>query len=116
MTREECERIIADKMIEIVDAYLKYNPEGEYLHLSFGRMKNGDGNDNGSWDIYHFDANNSYFKDDTDRPINIDATKHIKDSNYWECVTEEEDREEDEHEREQGTLLPSGWNIWSRKF
>ena len=113
MTREECERIIADKMAEIVDAYLEYYPEADYLSMCFLKSENGNGNDFGDWDTYKFDAHNAIFKGDEGKRLDVHCHKDIKDAKYWKCNTEESDKTEDDYAREQGTLLPSGWNICS---
>ena len=34
MDREECERLICEKLIEIQKIYKEYNPKGEYLNLT----------------------------------------------------------------------------------
>ena len=64
MTREECERKIFEKMLEIVDIYKEYNPEGEYLTLC---MLNDD-----------LFANNRYYDDSSvDYRRRIDFFKEI---------------------------------------
>lgn len=35
MTRTECEREIFERLMDIVDIYHKYNPDGEYLSLTY---------------------------------------------------------------------------------
>lgn len=41
MTREECEKLIAEKLHEIIDIYLQYNPDGRYLSMTFQKDENG---------------------------------------------------------------------------
>lgn len=40
MNRKECEKLIFQKLKEIKDIYLEYNPKGEYLSLSIIVEKN----------------------------------------------------------------------------
>ena len=35
MTREECEKLIIEKMKEILEIYHKYCPDGDYLDCSY---------------------------------------------------------------------------------
>lgn len=57
MTREQCEKRIRDLMIQIDKAYHDYNPDGTYLNLSIV-------DDN-------LMANNRYYSDDADHPIDM---------------------------------------------
>lgn len=56
MTRQECEQQILDKMKEISDLYLQYNPTGKYLAVFY--TENG------------ISANNQYWEEDKNLPIN----------------------------------------------
>ena len=49
--------------------------------------------DNGNWDVYYARGNNAYWDRDKEFPIHFNNWKDIKDETYWNCVTEEEDRE-----------------------
>lgn len=60
LTREECEKAIAQKMKEIKHIYSLYNPEGSYLSLYMRKDENGE--------ILSFW--NSYFDTDNEKPIN----------------------------------------------
>jgi hypothetical protein len=60
MTREECEKAIADKIAELWDIYKEYNPNGYNLSLTV------------TDDLILF--NNVYWADDINKPI----TKIIK--------------------------------------
>lgn len=57
MTRKQCEKKIRALMIQIDKVYHEYNPEGTYLNLSIV-------DDN-------LMANNSYYSDDADHPLDI---------------------------------------------
>ena len=106
MTREECEKKIAEYCSAIRLTMLEYNPNADYLSITFGKTR--DGNDNGNWDVYYSNANNIYWDEDKDHPIYINTWKHIKDEKYWKCVTEEEDREADEEMMYDGSMLADG--------
>lgn len=67
MNRKECEKLIFQKLKEIKDIYLKYNPKGEYLSLCF--MKHEDN------ELY-FTFNNNYNHEDKNKPL--DYTKFEK--------------------------------------
>lgn len=41
MTREECEKLMAEKLHEIAEIYLQYNPDGKWLALSFHADREG---------------------------------------------------------------------------
>lgn len=56
-TRIECEELLKNGFIELVNIYKQYNPKGTYLTFSFC--------DN----ILSF--NNAYFSKDADKPINL---------------------------------------------
>lgn len=62
MTRLQAENAIIDKLVEIVEIYHDYNPEGSYLSMSFV---------NGTVDV-----NNSYQMDDKKKPM--DAYVSVK--------------------------------------
>ena len=62
MDRHDCEKIIIDKMKDIVDIYHEYNPEGEYLMLTY--RKDDDGIDQVSF-------NNAHWEDDKEKPIRV---------------------------------------------
>ena len=59
MTRHECERQIAEKLVEIIDIYHQYNPDGKYLAMFYS----GD-------EEQHISFNNRYWniKDNIDSP------------------------------------------------
>lgn len=62
MDRHDCEKIILEKLKDIVAIYHEYNPEGEYLYLCY--VKKLDGEDGLS-------VNNSYYDDDKEKPIRV---------------------------------------------
>ena len=62
MNKKQCEKLILEKLKEIGDIYLQYNPEGDYLNLFF--MKDEDN------ELY-FSFNNSYTEKDKSKPINF---------------------------------------------
>ena len=62
MNKKQCEKLILEKLKEIGDIYLQYNPKGDYLNLCF--MKDEDN------ELY-FSFNNSYAEKDQSKPINF---------------------------------------------
>ena len=106
MTREECEKKIAEYCSAIRLTMLEYNPNADYLSIMFG--KSHDGNDNGNWDVYYASGNNSYWDRDKEFPIHFNNWKDIKDETYWNCVTEEEDREAADEWAYDGRMLSDG--------
>ena len=111
MTREECERKIAEYCAAIRLTIQEYDPDFDYLSITFYKSTNG--NDAGDWDCYNVNGNNAYWEKDEDHPINFHSFKNIKDDKYWACVTEEEDRECDEQSAYDGNLLPDGAFFYS---
>lgn len=92
MTRQEIEGFIIDKLKEIKEEYLKYNPEGKYMNLCINYGENG--NDNGDWDCWTFSANNEHYEGsghDHDRPVDVWAYEDVKDEQYYRCNPEEDD-------------------------
>lgn len=64
MDRKDCEKIILEKLKDIVAIYHEYNPDGEYLMLSYNkedRIKD------------NFSFNNSYWDDDKEKPIRVSS-------------------------------------------
>ena len=57
MNREQCEKKIRDLMMRIDKVYHEYNPKGTYLNLSIV-------DDN-------LMANNRYYSDDADHPLDM---------------------------------------------
>jgi hypothetical protein len=59
MTRQECEKKILGKLMEIGEIYLQYNPSGKYLGMNYcnGQLS----------------ASNSYQKGEKDEKIPIDV-------------------------------------------
>jgi hypothetical protein len=106
VTRNECERQIAEKLAEIREIMLEYSPNTDYLSMCIIKSKNG--NDDGEWDCWSMEASNKYYGEDKDFPINLRCHKDIKDEKYWACVSEEDDKEEEKYDAEQGWLLPDG--------
>lgn len=68
MKRAECEKQIRDLMLQIDKVYHEYNPEGTYLSLSIV-----DGN---------LMANNRYYSDDADHPIDMFKVIKRKDNQH----------------------------------
>lgn len=94
MTRQEIEGYIIDKLKEIKEEYLKYNPEGEYLSMSVTYDEEGNGNDNGDWSCWHFAVNNAHYDEgapDAEKPVDAWGYEDIKDERYYECNPEESD-------------------------
>ena len=116
MTREECERKIAEYCTAIRLTMLEYNPDFDYLDITIGKTINGNGNDTGNWDSYYQRGFNAYWDRDKDFPISFDCYKDIKDDKYWACVSEEEDKEEDAYAAYEGRLLPDGTYFYSNKI
>ena len=67
MNREECEKLILEKLKEISDIYLEYNQKGEYLSLCFMKREDND---------LYFSFNNNYNHEDINKPL--DFTKFEK--------------------------------------
>jgi len=66
IARKECELAILDKLQEIVDIYHDYNPDGEYLSLSYNAI---DG------DVFK-SVNNCYWVDEnSDSKLPISAVR-----------------------------------------
>ena len=67
MTQKECEKLIAEKLVEIVGIYHQYNPDGKYLSLTY---MGGEGSEiwcnNRFWD---FSDEGGEIGEDVDRPI-----------------------------------------------
>lgn len=88
MTRAECEKLIAEKLHEITDIYLQYNPDGKYLTLYFQRDDNGTyyafGNE--YWDEAKDEDGNITREEGADVNIPVD---------YWEPIYNKKDGNED---------------------
>lgn len=65
MKREKCEKLILEKLKEINDIYLEYNPKGEYLNLSIIVEKNKS----------YLSFNNQYYEEDKKNPIDVWVVK-----------------------------------------
>ena len=61
MNRNKAEKLIFEKLLEIVEIYKKYRPGGCYISMSYCD------------DLIA--ANNMYWEDDEDRPINFTVLK-----------------------------------------
>ena len=61
MNKKQCEKLILEKLKEIGDIYLQYNPKGDYLNLCFMNEDN---------ELY-FSFNNSYTEKDKSKPIKV---------------------------------------------
>ena len=83
MTREECENLIAEKLHEIAEIYIQYNPAGKYLSLSFLVTSADEANEAERY--YQF--NNEYWDNTAIRSKGRDADCPI---NYSESVKIEE--------------------------
>lgn len=70
MTKEECEKIMAEKFKEIVEVYKQYNPEGSYLDLTYSVNKDGK----------FMYIRNAYFDSDTDHPIDRFIAEYNQDA------------------------------------
>ena len=69
MTRQECEKAIADKMREIVGIYHNYNPDGKYISLCY--MKE-DGDETIHGNNRYWTAQNTDGVDGEDKDLPID--------------------------------------------
>lgn len=58
MTREECEMKIKDLMIDIMETYNEYYPDGNYLSLHFRKYE--DGKTCMSFSNMHWDEDKQY--------------------------------------------------------
>ena len=103
MTRVECEKKIAEHLIEIRRIALEYGMKSGYLSMAMLNNKNG--NDNGEWDAVHFLLNNAYRDETKDHVISFTLNKDIKDEKYWRCNTVEDDKEETAFWDERGCIL-----------
>lgn len=61
MNKKQCEKLIFQKLKEIMDIYLEYNPKGEYLSLSIIVEKN----------KAYLSFNNQYYGEDKKKPIDF---------------------------------------------
>lgn len=61
MNKKQCEKLILEKLKEIGDIYLQYNPKGDYLSLCFMNEDN---------ELY-FSFNNDYNEKDQSKPIKV---------------------------------------------
>lgn len=111
MTREQCEKKIAEYLTAIRLTMLEYNPDFDYLTMSIFKSIDGNGNDNGNWDCYNIDAYNC----DKEFPICFCCHKDIKDEKYWKCVTEADDFLTDSIAGYEGHQLADGTFFYSRK-
>lgn len=66
MEREKCEKLILEKLKEIKDIYLEYNPKGEYLSLSIIVKKN----------KAYLGFNNQHYGEDKKKPIDFWAFQY----------------------------------------
>ena len=76
MNKEECEKLIAEKLHEIVDIYHQYNPDGKYLTLCYSDQEGG---------IY-FSASNCYWEEkcNDDGEVEIEAGEDADHPiDYW---------------------------------
>ena len=102
MDRIECEKAIAEHLIAIRDIYLQYYPEADYLSLSITKGRNG--NDKGYWNCWNIHGNNQYYDKDKDYAIDFHAFSDIKDQEYWNCVTVDEDKEDEEYWKDKDNI------------
>ena len=115
MTRTECERAMLEKLIEIRNIYKEYNPNGKYLSLAYRIGING--NDDGDWDTERLSILDGVYLDSTDanNQIYCDSQRDIKNEKYWACMSEEDDRESEEYNRENDMIISDGWWWIARK-
>lgn len=90
MTREECEKLLAEKLHEVAEIYLQYNPDGKWLGLSFSADREG----------RYFSIVNTYWDERKDSDGNVlrakgDDVNHPID--YW-CHEDLKDGEDVESE------------------
>ena len=74
MNRNKAEKLIFEKLLEIVEIYKKYRPGGRYISMSYCD------------DLIA--ANNRYWEDDEDRPINFTV---LKEHGKWNWKEEQSD-------------------------
>lgn len=88
MTREECEKLIAEKLHEIAEIYLQYNPAGKYLSLTFLVTNADEANEAER----HYQFNNKYWEEcstlsrgrDADYPIDYSEPVKIEEGDSVE--------------------------------
>lgn len=66
MDRHDCEKIILEKLKDIISIYHEYNPNGKYLTLSYSQGEEFEG-------IEIFNINNAYFGEDSEFPIKYNS-------------------------------------------
>lgn len=59
--RETTEKLILDKLEEIRQIILEYNPDETFLDMTISKVEDGNGNDDGDWDCWHLRANNRFW-------------------------------------------------------
>jgi hypothetical protein len=66
MNREECEKLITEKLLEIRKIYKEYNPNGDYLTAHITNN--------------HVDFNNEYWEggNDEEKPIDVIITTEVE--------------------------------------
>ena len=93
MTREECEKLIVEKLHEIAEIYLQYNPAGKYLNLTFQVNKADEAK-------HHYQFNNEYWGAtyNSDGSVRLSEGRDVdRPIDYFESVkTEEGDSVESE--------------------
>lgn len=70
--RTETENMIMDRMIEIWDLYKQYNPDGDYLSLTFKETDTGDDKS------IFYSLNNAYWAEDYMRPLDGNGRVYTK--------------------------------------
>lgn len=60
--RETTEKLILDKLEEIRQIMLAYNPDADYVSAYIAKVSDGNGNDDGDWDCWTLAAYNRYWE------------------------------------------------------
>lgn len=81
--RETTEKLILDKLEEIRQIMLAYNPDETHLSMCISRVEDGNGNDDGDWDCWYLMVNNEYW--DSTAPIDRTGCVDIVDEKWSKC-------------------------------
>lgn len=88
--RETTEKLILDKLEEIRQIMLAYNPDETHLSMCILRVEDGNGNDDGNWDCWYLMVNNEYW--DSTAPIDRTGCVDIGGEKWDKCRHEPGDR------------------------
>ena len=89
--RDDAEKAILMKLKEIDEVWHSYDPNGTYLSMSISKVTDGMENESGSWDAMVFSANNAYWGQDKDTPIDVSQWFDIHNDKYDSCVHDDDE-------------------------